>query len=151
MINKIQHGAIDSAEITAIDSSLKKAGLTNYNIKAYRVNITKNEISTLSAEAARQVMKDIQVQALKDRSQFDFEDSLKRFNILPGAELKIAFPYIDTITNGIIMPLSKNKILDTFPIFLYKSKRNLNTAQTKQLYQYLLIRTGKDTIVMLPF
>jgi len=150
---KVYHSgnAINSEEIKSIDSSLQEAGLANYRLKVFRVNLTKDEISTLSAETAKQVMNEIQLQALKEKPQFDFEDSLKNAHAFVGAELRIAFPYIDTVECGILMTLSKNNIRDTLPAFLYKARRNLSADQKNQVYQYLLSRTNKDTIVLLPF
>ena len=150
---KVYHSgnAISSGEIASIDSSLKKSGLKNYYLKVFRVNLTKDEISNLSAETAKQVMNEIQLQAIKDKPLIDFEDSLKQQSVLPGPELKIAFSYIDTVTSGILMSLSNTGIRDTLPIFFYKSKRSLHTDQKDQLYQYLLSRTKKDTVVLLPF
>ncbi|MEO8713187.1 MAG: TIGR00341 family protein [Parafilimonas sp.] len=150
---KVYHSghAISSGEVASIDSALKKSGLENYYLKVFRVNLTKDEISSLSAETAKQVMNEIQLQAIKDKPLINFEDSLKMQSILPGAELKVAFPYIDTVTSGILMSLSNTGIRDTLPIFLYKTKRSLHTDQKDQLYQYLLTRTKKDTVVLLPF
>jgi uncharacterized hydrophobic protein (TIGR00271 family) len=150
---KVYHSGnpIDSGRIKFIDSSLHQSGLSNYRLKMFRVNLTKDEISNLSAEAAKQVMNEIQFKAIKEKPQFDFEDSLKQNGLLTGPELKIAFPFLDTVTNGILMSLAKNNIQDTLPVFLYRSKRSLNNGQKDQLYQYLLARTKKDTVVMLRY
>ena len=149
---KIYHSgnAIGSQQVDSINNQLKNASLGAYKVKLFRVNLTKDEISNLSAETAKQVMNELQLQAIKEKPGFDFEDSLKRSSIIMGPELRIAFPYIDTVESGIMMSLASNRIRDTLPIFFYKSKRNLNPTQKKQLYQYLVSRTGKDTIVMSP-
>jgi uncharacterized hydrophobic protein (TIGR00271 family) len=142
---------VSASDVTLIDSSLAKAGLENYRLKIFRVNLTKDEISSLSTETAKTVLNEIQVQSLKEKAQMDLADSLRHSYTVIGPELKIAFPYVDTIKSGILMSLSNNSIQDTLPIFLYQTKQKMNSKQKTQLYQYLLSRTNKDTIVMLPY
>lgn len=150
---KVYHSgkAISSDEVNDIDSAFQQYGLKNYRLKVFRVNLTKDEISNLSAEAAKQVMNEIQLQAVKEKHNDDIIDSLIQASLSIGPELKIAFPYIDTVKNGILISLSNSDLQDTLPVFFYKSKRSLHTNQKEQLYQYFLSRTKQDTVVMLPF
>jgi uncharacterized hydrophobic protein (TIGR00271 family) len=152
-IIKVYHSGnpISSNEIASIDSTLQKAKLAKYKLKVFRVNLTKDEISSLSAETAKQVMNEIQLQIIKEKSSADIEDSLKNAYTSVVPELKIAFPNIDTVKCALLMSLSRNNIRDTLPAFFYRSKRNFSNNQKKQLYQYLLSRTNRDTVVMLPF
>ena len=149
---KVYHSGnpISADEIGSIDSALQKANLKEYRLKVFRVNLTKDEINHLTAETARQVMNEIQLQAIKEKTEADLADSVKLVAATIGNEIRIAFPVIDTITSGVLLTLSGNHIRDTIPIYFYKSKRGVSLKQKAQLYQYLLSRTNKDSVVLVP-
>ncbi len=66
-------------------------------------------------------------------------------------EVKIAFPFVDTMSNGwIIMPKPNNSI-DSLPIIFYRTKKSTTKSQSNQLYNFLRIRFAKDTVVLTHF
>lgn len=150
---KVYHSgnAISKDEIVSIDSILRQNGLGNYRLKVFRVNLTKEEISSLTAEAARQAINEIQLQSIKEEQTVILSDSVKFYNNIAGPETKIAFPFIDTVQSGILISLSDKNLADTLPVFFYRSKNSLSSKQKDQLYQYFLLRSNKDSIGLLPF
>ncbi|QEC69752.1 TIGR00341 family protein [Panacibacter ginsenosidivorans] len=150
---KVYHSGnpIRKDEVSSIDSVLRQNGLSNYRLKVFRVNLTKEEISSLTAEAARQAINEIQLQSIKETLPVVLKDSIKFYNNIAGPETKIAFPFIDTVKSGMFISISDKNTVDTLPVFFYKSKRNLSNSQKAQLYQYLLLRSNKDTVALLPF
>ena len=133
----------------AIDSSLHKNKLAMYELKPMRVNLTKEEVSQLSAEMSRQMFQEMHLQEIKEESSLKMPaaDTLPYTQVFK--EAKVAFPFIDTLSNGwITVPDTANRV-DTFPVVFYKSPRNLSRRQTSQLYSYLITRFSKDTVVLL--
>jgi hypothetical protein len=64
-------------------------------------------------------------------------------------EVEIAFPFVDTTYNGwIALPDTLGKV-DTMPVLFYKCKRSISRKQLDQLYQFLLTRFSKDTLVLI--
>ena len=147
---KVYHSgnAISHTEINSIDSSLVKNGLKNYRVKLFRVNLTKDEINNLTTEAARQALNEIQLTALKEKNISTLGDSLTLFKNIAGQEIAIAFPFIDTLQSGLLITTSAKEHTDTIPAFFYKSKKNLDNPQRKQLYDYMLARTKRDTVAL---
>lgn len=63
-------------------------------------------------------------------------------------EVKIAFPFIDIISNSwMIFPNGPS--IDTIPAITYSTKRAVNRSGTNQFYRYLLARLSRDTVVLL--
>ena len=75
-------------------------------------------------------------------------DSLTLFKNIAGQEIAIAFPFIDTLQSGLLITTSAKEHTDTIPAFFYKSKKNLDNPQRKQLYDYMLARTKRDTVAL---
>lgn len=150
---KVYHSGnpISRYEVASIDSALRQNGLSDYRLKVFRVNLTKDEISSLTAEAARQAINEIQLQSIKEKSDVILSDSIKFYNNIAGPETSVAFPFIDTIKSGVFISISDKNIADTLPVFFYKSKRSLSNSQRTQLYRYLLLRSNKDTLALVPF
>lgn len=142
--------AITQQEIFSIDSSLQKHGLSNMKLKVFRVNFTKDEISNLTAEAARQALNEIQLASIKEKPTPALKDSLVILNDVAGKEISIAFPFIDTIQSGIFITSLPNRKTDTIPAFFYRSKKALTNAQQDQLYRYFIARSDKDTLLLMP-
>lgn len=133
-----------------IDSALNMHEMRTYQLLSMRVNLTKEEVSQLSAQAARQMFDQMHLEELKDINNIKNEntDTIAYRQIVK--EVTVAFPYIDTMQAGILISFLPENKKDTLPVFFFKAHRVLNKNQKNQLYQYLQLRTGKDTVALLP-
>jgi len=114
-----------------------------------RINLTREEVSRMSAEMTKQMFQEMHLEELKEQVAVHtrLADSLAYPQI--AEEVKIAFPFVDTIFNGsIILPNAKNSI-DTLPVVFYKTRGLVSRSQGDQLYRFLRLRLAKDTIVLI--
>jgi hypothetical protein len=134
---------------TSIDSLLVINKMKDYKLRAMRVNLTKEEVSQLSAEMTRQMFQEMHLEEIKE------ESSVKGTNddTLPGLQLykevKIAFPFVDTISSGWLTIQDTANTTNTLPVIFYKTKTVLTKVQARQLYSYLVVRLSKDTVVLI--
>ncbi len=129
-----------------IDSTLHLHSMKNYFLSAIRLNLTREEINQLSAETARRMFDEMHVEELKQQA-LHTADTLSYTQVFN--ETKIAFPFIDTIYNGWLTLTDTLKTIDTLPAVFYTSRRPLTKTQTKQVYNYLLTRFAKDTVMLI--
>lgn len=134
----------------AIDSTLKMHDMRSYKLISMRVNITKEEVSQLSAETVKQMFQEMHLNELHEQSGLKLKDAdtIPYFQI--ARETGIAFPFLDTLKAGTLVSFLPGNKTDTLPVFFFKSHHVLNSIQKKQLYKYLLVRTGKDTVALVP-
>jgi hypothetical protein len=133
----------------SIDSALAKNEMKHYRLKPMRVNLTKEEVSQLSAEMTRQMFQEMHLEEIKQESivKEAMPDTLPIQQL--NKEVQIAFPFVDTISNGWLTLEDTANATNTLPVVFYNSNRSLNNAQFKQLYSYLLVRLSKDTVVLM--
>src|SRR5206468_789519 len=82
----------------SIQKNLLANHMKHYQLHALRVNMTKEEVNELSEDVARHMFQQMQLQALSaERSKPD-KDTLPYLNLTN--EVKVAFPFIDTLYNG---------------------------------------------------
>lgn len=147
---KIYHSGTplpDSLKL-ALNKVLITRNMPKYRLIPIRINLTKEEISKLSFETAQEMFRQWHLDELKEQSQQKKEvtDTLSLTQVF--TEVKIAFPYVDTLINGwIIMP--GNKIIDTIPYITYDCKRALKKEQFLQLYNFLKIRLHSDSVILI--
>jgi uncharacterized hydrophobic protein (TIGR00271 family) len=138
---------LKNSVITSIDSALKKNNLPHYHLKSMRVNMTKDEVNALSAELIKNMFLQSELDKMKESADTVVTDTLSYRQIVP--EVKLAFPFIDTAYNGwSTIPDSSGRI-DTLPVFVYKPNRRVSSSQMRKLYQYLLMRFSKDSVVLI--
>ncbi len=133
----------------SIDSSLGRHEMRLYRLVSIRVNLTKEEVSELSAEMTKQMFQELHLDEIKQQDTVNnkFTDTFSSRQIFK--EVKIAFPFVDTMSNGsITIPNAKNA-LDTLPVIFYQTLKPVNKVQTNQLYRFLLVRLAKDTVVLI--
>jgi uncharacterized hydrophobic protein (TIGR00271 family) len=135
---------------TSIDSSLANNGMRQYRIKPTRVNLTKEEVSELSAEMTRQMFQEMHLDELKQEAL----DAQKVKDTLPlkqiSTELKIVLPFIDTISSGWLTTTNDmNYVADTLPVIFYRTNKSISKGQLKQFYSFLVVRLSKDTVVLI--
>ena len=129
----------------SIDSTLHAHKLLNYYLMAIRLNLTKEEINKLSTETTKRMFDEMHLDELKQQALYK-ADTLSYLQVFK--EAKIVFPYIDTIYNGWLTLKSTSNATDTLPVIFYASGKTLTKTQTKQLYNYLLTRFEKDTVLL---
>lgn len=133
----------------SIDSTLTKHKMKAYHLVSMRVNLTKEEVNELSAETAKQMFQEMHLEEIRQMDTVNRTpvDTVSYTQILN--EVKIAFPFVDTMSNGwIIMPKPNNSI-DTLPIIFYQTRKSTTKSQSNQLYNFLRIRLAKDTVVLI--
>jgi uncharacterized hydrophobic protein (TIGR00271 family) len=133
---------------TAIDSTLHTHQMEEYQLFPMRINLTKNEVSELSAEMTRQMFRDMHLEEILEQSVLARKsiDSLPYVNL--QREVLVAFPFVDTMYIGrLTLPAATG--MDTLPAVFYQSRRGLNNTQQKQVYQYLKVRLAKDTLLLI--
>ena len=127
-----------------IHQSLYKNGLPSYHLNTLRVNMTKEEVSQLSADVSRQMFQQLQLDNLQ--KEVVRTDSLPMQQL--GREVQIAFPFLDTTYNGWMLIPTALQRTDTLPVVFYKSQRPLTKKQSDQLYQFLTVRLNQDSLVL---
>ncbi len=133
----------------AVDSVLKDHRMAKYQLIAIRINLTKDEINKLSAEMTQQMFQEMHLQELKEQVLVAKvpTDTLSFMQLYK--EIKIAFPFVDTVTNGWAFVPGKNNKIDTIAVVAYKSEKPLKKDQQRQLYNFLLTRLKKDSVVLI--
>jgi len=151
MLIKVYHSGrkLSDSLKNSIDSTLHKHHMRSYHLVTMRVNLTKEEVSQLSAEMTRQMFDELHLEEIKEQSRLKQApaDTLSYTQVFK--EVKIAFPFIDTVSNGWITMPGYNNTIDTIPVITYKASGRINNAKSKQLYKFLLARFAKDTVVLL--
>ena len=133
----------------AIDSTLHTHQMETYQLLPMRINLTKDEVSELSAEMTRQMFRDMHLEEILEQSALAGKstDSLSYTQVYQ--EVKVAFPFVDTVFIGRLTLPGNAANIDTLPAVFYKSKGVLSRNQQSQLYQYLKVRLAKDTVVLI--
>lgn len=148
---KVYHSGkpLEDSLQAVIDTSLAKNGMKRYLLKPMRVNLTKEEVSQLSAEMTRQMFQEMHLEEIKQESSLNSgnNDTLPIKQVYK--EVKIVFPYVDTISSGSLTVRDSANVTDTLPVIFYNSKRRLTNAQAKRFYAYLVTRLSKDTVVLM--
>ncbi len=133
----------------AIDSALHTHRMPQYYIMPMRINLTKDEVSQLSAEMTRQMFQEMHIDELREQNLQTQQAAKKAAYAQVFNEVRIAFPQIDTLYNGWLSLADSAKNIDTLPIVFYKPRRNITRTQQQQLYDFLKVRLSRDTIVVI--
>lgn len=120
-----------------------------YQLISMRVNLTKEEVNEMSAETAKQMFQEMQLEELKTQDKLNKKTVDTISNVQLNKEVKVAFPFIDTVSNGWLTLPNSNKGIDTLPVVFYKTLKPANKLQTNQFYNFLRIRLVKDTVVLI--
>lgn len=133
----------------SIDSALSMHEMRTYHLVSLRVNLTKEEVSALSAEMTKQMFQEMHLEEIRQSDTVSQKpvDTALYAQIL--TEVKIAFPFVDTLSNGLIILPNAQQSIDTIPLVVYKTFRQINKTQTNQLYNFLRTRLAKDTVVLI--
>ncbi|MGI8950510.1 MAG: TIGR00341 family protein [Chitinophagaceae bacterium] len=131
----------------SIDNNLKSHHMALYHLKPMRINLSKEEVSKLSAEMTKQMFQEMQLKNLDSEKINQPKDTLSYVQLIK--EVKAAFPFVDTLSNGWLTKPDSLAKIDTIPIIFYKSKRRVAKLQQEQLYQFLKIRFSKDTVALI--
>lgn len=132
-----------------IDSTLVQHSMKDYYLVPMRVNLTKEEVSQLSEEMTRRIIDELHLEQIKTQSQANETVATTLAFESINKETKIAFPFIDTLSNGWVIYQDTLKSLDTIPVVFYKSSGNVTDKNRSQLYDYLRQRLTKDTVLLI--
>jgi uncharacterized hydrophobic protein (TIGR00271 family) len=148
---KVYHSGMPLSDSlkNAVDSSLRMHKMGLYHLLSMRVNLTKEEVSALSAEMTKQMFQEMHLEELKiqEKGKKKPADTASYHQILQ--EVRIAFPFIDTMSNGLITLPNAANGYDTLPVVFYSSAKPVSKSQTNQLYTFLRVRLAKDTVVLI--
>ncbi len=133
----------------SIDSSLRMHNMKSYHLVSMRVNLTKEEVSELSAEMTKQMFQEMHLEEIRQMDTIDRKpvNTVSYSQILK--EVKIAFPFVDTMSNGWIMLPNANNGIDTLPTIFYQTGKLTTKSQNSQLYNFLRARLARDTVVLI--
>ncbi|MEO6582774.1 MAG: DUF389 domain-containing protein, partial [Ferruginibacter sp.] len=133
----------------AIDSTLSRHKMKTYHLVSMRVNLTKEEVNELSAEMTKQMFREMHLEEIRHQDTLATaqRDTISYQQILK--EVKIVFPFVDTLSNGWMTLPNQNKSTDRLPIIFYRTKWAINKRQLNQLYHYLQLRIKADTVVLI--
>ncbi len=127
----------------AINQNLALNKLEEYELKAFRVNLTREEINQLSADVSRQMFQQLQLSQAEENAVFT-KDTASFSKII--RETKIAFPYIDTLYKGIlVMPDSLNR-RDTVTAIFFRG--SIRPEQKVQLTEFMRVRMEDSVMVI---
>jgi len=133
----------------SVDSLLATHGMRNYRFKPMRVNLTKDEVSQLSAEMTRQMFQEMHLEEIKEKGVINETD----IDTLPinqlNKEVKIIFPFVDSITNGWLTIAGINDSTTTLPVIFYNANGPISNRAMKRFYSFLTVRLTKDTVVLM--
>ena len=132
---------------TAINRQLSSNGLKNYLLKPARVNMTKEEVNQLSAEASRQMFQQLQLEQLAMEKSKLIADTLPYLQL--NREVKAAFPFVVSIYHDWLTLRTPGQNMDTLPAAFYRTNTPPALGQVQQLYQFLKVRLAKDTVIMI--
>ena len=127
-----------------IDSTLQINRLGTHRLQPMRVNLTKEEVSQLSAEVAKQMYRELHLTEVMKKETA--HDSLSYVQI--SKEVKAFLPVIDSSYNGWITIPSADKTIDTLAAFFYTSQRPLVNSSKQRLELFLKERLVKDSVVI---
>ena len=146
---KVYHSGsqINDSLINSIDSTLHTHKMRKYRIVPMRINLTKDEVSQLSAEMTRQMFQEMQLQQIALQNKNKLPDTLSYLQLTK--ETKAAFPFIDTLYQGWITLPDAGVKIDTMPIVFFRAKKYVSKTQQFQLYQFLKYRLLKDTLILI--
>lgn len=131
----------------AIDSTLKShRDMAKYHLQSMRVNMTKEEVNALSADVSRQMFQQLQLQNIAAENNLHENDTLSYVQL--SKEAAAAFPFIDTLYNGWLTVPDSLKKIDTIPAVFFKAKKRITKTQSKRLYNFLVVRLVKDTLLL---
>ncbi len=133
----------------SIDSTLRIHKMKSYHLVSMRVNLTKEEVNEMSAETAKQMFQEMHLDEIRQMDTVSRKpvDTVSHIQILK--EVKIAFPFVDTMLNGWIMLPNPNNNIDTLPIIFYHTRKANTKSQSNQLYNFLKVRLARDTVVLI--
>ncbi len=148
---KVYHSGMQLSDSLkkSIDSTLTKHKMKSYHLVSMRVNLTKEEVNELSAETAKQMFQEMHLEEIRqmDTVNKKLVDTVSYTQILK--EVKIAFPFVDTMSNGWITLPNPNNNIDTLPIIFYQTRKVTSKSQNSQLYNFLRARLARDTVVLI--
>jgi uncharacterized hydrophobic protein (TIGR00271 family) len=146
---KVYHSgnALSDSLKNQIDRSLSINGLRHYELKPIRVNMTKEEVNALTADVSRQMFQQLQLEQIATEKEKDKADTLSYYQLTK--EVKVAFPFVDTLYNGWFTIRDSSSKIDTIPAAFFRSTSGISQPQRQQLYQFLRLRFGKDTLLLI--
>lgn len=133
----------------SVDSTLKTHKMGLYHLVSMRVNLTKEEVSQLSAEMINQMFQEMHLEELKLQNILSKQvpDTVSYARVLK--EVKIAFPFIDTMSNGWLIHPNNRNAVDTLPVVFYQTTKPISKFQTNQFYNFLCARLAQDSVVLI--
>ena len=140
-------------KIDSLQAVCHANGLKNYKIKVLRVNLTKEEITGLSTDVARQMLNEWQIKMLKDQNK----DSANWVNWVAEpklviAEVKTAFSGLDSINIVRSIQLRDTENLqDTVTSIFYKKSRRFTAKDERAFIDFLKLRLHNDSLVFTRF
>jgi hypothetical protein len=141
---KIYHSgnALKDSFKQVMNASLAAEGLGNFKVLPMRVNLTREEITHLSADVTRQVFAEMQA---RERPAAAPQNDTTSFRQLQQ-EIEILFPGV-ALTGSGWMQLRPPSSKDSVSLFSYTARRPLKNDEEMKLQGFLQARTRSDSVM----
>ncbi|RYE24296.1 MAG: TIGR00341 family protein [Sphingobacteriales bacterium] len=140
---------VSEQQIDSLQALCKQNGLADFKIKVLRVNVTKEEITGLSTNVARQMLNDWQIKMMTERQ----EDSAS-WHIwvneakVASKEAKVAFPVFDSINIARSILIDDATHPDTLVTVWYKPSGKMHADDMSNLTAFIKLRMHTDTLLL---
>lgn len=132
--------------LQAMEETCRANGLNKCRIKALRVNLTKEEVTGLSTDVARQMLNEWEYKMMEKWREDSLINNQWRYDMIDaGNEILAAFPFIDSAKVGRSVIVVDSFVSDTVITVNFKSKRALNAQQQKSVSDFMKLRLHTDT------
>jgi uncharacterized hydrophobic protein (TIGR00271 family) len=140
---------LPETKIRAMEETCKNNGIHACRINALRVNLTKEEITGLTTNAANDMMNQWQIKMLekkRDDSMVRLDKTTEALKVLK--EIKVAFNYIDSVQLTQTIHFTDTMTQDTVYNLWYWSQKAIKKDEAIALSGFLKLRMGFDTVAL---
>lgn len=151
---KVYYSGIQLPEpkLREMEQTCKSNGLKSCKVLALRVNLTKEEVTGLSTEVARQMLNEWEYKMLEKEKDDSLAQNEWRTEIISVKnEMIAAFPFLDSTYIGKTITVRDSVHSDTSFILHYNAKRRLTTLQQKTIRNFAMVRLKVDTVYLEKF
>lgn len=144
--------AVADSKIDSLQALCYKNGLKSYRIKVLRVNLTKEEITGLSTNVARQMLNEWQIKMLEMQKEDSVNHTMWAAEVKKASrEARVAFINLDTISVERTIHIRDSISPDTVVDVWYKGNNKFTEKDKLALAAFLRLRLGQDSIVFSKF
>lgn len=135
-----------------MEETCRNNGLKSCRVKALRVNLTKEEITGLSTDVARQMLNEWEYKMLEKEKEDSIAANKWRMDVMQvRAEMRAAFPVLDTAIVDRGFTVIDSTHTDTFITIRYAAGKRLSAVDARAIKSFIKLRLGTDTVLLEEF